>query len=64
MGPINLIKMHSALTAAHLFTWALLAAAIFILEEGTRLVRDWAEGRAAEEGKPDSGEMEPSSAAH
>lgn len=33
MGPINLIKMHSLLTEAHLFTWALLVAAIFILED-------------------------------
>lgn len=51
MGPINLIEMHSPLTVAHLFTWALLAAAIFILEEQARLIRDLAEAWAAEEGK-------------
>lgn len=62
MGPINLIKMHSPLTAAHLFTWALPAAAIFILEEGARSVRDSAEARVAEEGKPGLGEMVPSAA--
>jgi len=63
MGPISLIKVHSPLTAAHLFTRALPTAAIFILEEGARSVRDLAEAQAAGEGKLGSGEMVPSSAA-
>ena len=40
----------------HLFTWVLLAA-IFILKEGVRSVRDSAEAWAAEKGKTGSGEM-------
>lgn len=63
MGPINLIKMLSPLTAACVFTWALPPAAIFHLEDGTVLVRDSAEARGKEKMKPGSGETVPQSAA-
>lgn len=59
MGPINLIKMLSPLTAACLFTWALLPVVIFHLEDGTALVRDSVEARDKEKRKPGSGETVP-----